>query len=292
VRATVHRRDPHVDHERIEYLRCDLTRGEECRRAVEGQRYVFHCAASTAGAAAMVATPMAHVTPNVLMHTQLLEAAYDAKVEKLLWVGSTTGYPPSGPRPVTEDEMFAGEPFDRYFFVGWMARFTEVLCRMYGERLARPMPTIVLRATNVYGPRDDFETATSHVIPALVRKVVERQHPLEVWGDGRDVRDFLYVDDLVEAMLRAMERCDAWVTLNVGAGRGHTVREVLDLLLEIDGYRDARVEFNSDRPSMIPIRLVDTGRARAQLGFTAATGLREGLARTLAWYRQEASPRP
>ena len=293
VRAPVHRREPAVTHERIQYVRCDLTRADDCRRAVEDQQLVFHCAASTAGAAAMLATPMAHVTPNVLMHTQLFEAAYEAKAEKVLWIGSTTGYPPSS-EPIDEDAMLEGEPFERYYFVGWMARFTEVLCRMYGEKLARPMTTVVLRATNIYGPGDDFEAATSHVIPALIRKVVERQDPLEVWGDGRDVRDFLYVDDVVDAMLLAMERVDGYTAVNVGLGRGHTVHEVLDAILELDGYTNARLQFNASRPSMIPIRLVQTDKARALLGFTARTGLREGLARTIAWYRRsrEESHRP
>jgi len=193
-----------------------------------------------------------------------------------------------------EEAMLEGEPFDRYYFVGWMARFTEVLCRMYGEKLARPMTTIVLRATNIYGPGDDFEPATSHVIPALIRKVVERQNPLEVWGDGRDLRDFLYVDDAVDAMLLAMELVDTYAAVNVGLGRGHTVREVLDTLLELDRYENARVEFNSSRPSMIPVRLVQTDKARALLGFTAKTGLRDGLLRTIEWYRRsrEESQRP
>jgi GDP-L-fucose synthase len=134
-------------------------------RAVQGVRHVVHCAANTSGAATMASTPMVHVTPNVLMNTQILEAAYAAGVEKFVWLSSTTGYPVTGDRPYTREEMFDGEPFEKYFFVGWMKRFTEVLCRMYGEKLAgRKMATIVLRPTNIYGVNDDFEFATSHVI--------------------------------------------------------------------------------------------------------------------------------
>jgi len=104
--------------------------------------------------------------------------------------------------------MFDGEPFEKYYFAGWTKRFTEILCRMYGGKLQRTMATLVLRPTNVYGPDDDFEFATSHVIPALIRKVVERWDPLEVWGDGCEVRDAIYVDDMVEAMVLAAQKLD------------------------------------------------------------------------------------
>ena len=289
VRATVHRKPPVIDDENIDYVRADLTRGEDCRAVVEGQRYVFMCAASTSGAAAIAGTPMVHVTPNVLINTQMLAAAYEAGVEKFLWLSSTTGYPPSSYRPVREDEMFDGEPYEKYFFVGWMKRFTEVLCRMYGEKLPKPMTTIVLRPTNIYGPGDDFEPATSHVTPALIRKVIERQDPIEVWGTGDDVRDVIYIDDMVQAMVTAMAKITSHTALNIGLGKGYSVKEILETILECDGYTGAKVVFNSSRPTMIPVRLVDTTKAETLLGFKAETDLVEGIQKTLAWYREARS---
>ena len=292
VRATLHRKGPVVD-AGVDYIQCDLTSGEDCRRAVADMQYVFHCAANTSGAATIATTPMVHVTPNVLINAQLLEAAYEAGVAKFLWLSSTTGYPPSGERLVAEDEMFDGDPDERYFFVGWMKRFTEVLCRMYGEKLPKRMATIVLRPTNIYGIGDDFEFETSHVIPALIRKVVERWDPLEVWGTGDDVRDAIYVDDMVTAMVTAMEKLDSYTAINIGLGKGYSVKEILQTILEIDGYTDARVEFNTSKPSMIPIRLISTAKAEATLGFRAGVDLREGLRKTIAWYRESRSlPRP
>ena len=286
VRATLHRKPPVIVDDRIEYVHADLTNGEDCRRVVTGQKYVFMCAANTSGAAAIASTPMVHVTPNVLMNTQTFEAAYDAGVKKLLWLSSTTGYPPSDDRPIKKGEMFEGEPVDAYYFTGWLTRFTEALCRMYGEKLSKPMTTIVLRPTSIYGPNDDFEPATSHVTPALVRKVVERQHPIEVWGAGEDVRDVLYVDDMVDAMVAAMEKVDGYLAINIGLGQGYSVTEILKTILEIDGDTDAEVVFDPTKPSMIPIRLVDTNKAEAELGFRATTGLREGLEKTIKWYRE------
>jgi GDP-L-fucose synthase len=292
VRATVHHRPPAVADPRIKYVRADLTLVDDCRRVVEGRQAVFMCAASTAGAAVMTATPMVHVTPNVVMNAQMLEAAYQAGVQKFLWLSSTTGYPPSGSRPVTEDDMFDGEPFEKYFFVGWMKRFTEVLCRMYGEKLPRPMTTIVLRPTNIYGPHDKFDPALSHVTPALIRKVVERQDPIEVWGTGDDVRDLIYVEDMIDAMILAIEKIESFAALNIGSGEGVSVKDILKTLLELDGYQGARVVFDPSKPTMIPMRLIDMSRARAMLGFVPRTDLREGLRRTLRWYRESLTAAP
>ncbi len=286
VRATVHHREPARAEHGVEYIRADLTRAEDCRRVVEGQQFVFMCAASTSGAAVTNAVPMAHVTPNIVMNAQMLEAAYDAGVKKFVWLGSTTGYPPTGDRPVKEDEMFDGEPFEKYYFVGWMKRFSEILCRMYGEKLPHPMTTIILRPTNIYGPHDKFDPAASHVTPALIRRVVERQNPIEVWGTGDDVRDVIYVDDMIEAMLLAIEKVESYAAINIGLGRAFSVKEILQMILDLDGYTNATVVFDPTKPTTIPVRVIDTGKAKAMLGFTAGTDLLEGLRRTIQWYRE------
>lgn len=289
LRATLHRREPVIKGPAVEYIQCDLTRAEDCRRAVEGMQYIFLCAANSSGAAMISATPMIHVTPNILINTQMLEAAYQAGVEKFIWLGSTVAYPVSD-KPMKEDQLLAGEPFHKYFFAGWAKRFTEILCQMYGEKLAKPMTTIVLRPTNVYGPRDDFELATSHVIPALIRKTVERWDPIEVWGDGSEVRDAIYVDDMVEAMVLAAARLNRYAAINIGLGRGYAVRDLLKMVLELDGYENAKIKFDTTKPTMIPLRLVDTTKAERLLGFRANTDIREGLRRTLEWYRQSQKP--
>lgn len=284
VRGILRRRRPPLREPGVDYVTCDLTSARYCREVVRGVRYVFHCAASTSGAATTARTPMVHVTPNVVMNARLLQAAYNAGVEKFLYLSSTTGYPDTD-RPVVEEEMFQGDPFDKYYFAGWMKRFTEVLCRMYGDKLSPRMSTVVLRPTNVYGPHDKFAPKRSHVTAALIRKVVERQDPIEVWGTGEDVRDLLYVDDCVEAMLRAAERLSGHSALNIGLGKGYRVKEVLDTILELDGYANARVVYNPEKPAMIPVRLVDVTKARDLLGFEATTDLRAGLRQTIDWYR-------
>lgn len=292
VRATIYKREPVIADPRIEYVRCDLRLAEDCARAVAGMQHVHLCAATTSGAAAIAATPMIHVTPNVLINSQMLEAAYNAGVEKFIWLGSTVAYRMS-PEPMREEELMTGEPFEKYFFAGWAKRFMEVLCRMYGERLTRKMTTIVLRPTNVYGPNDDFEFATSHVIPALIRKAIERWDPIEVWGDGSEVRDAIYIDDMIDAMVLAASRLQSYTAINIGLGKGYSVREILKTVLEVDDYAGAQVKFDPTKPTMIPIRLIDTSKAESLLGFKARVDLREGIRRTIEWYRSTRGvPRP
>lgn len=287
IRATIHRRkEPNVADEGVEYIRCDLTLAEDCKTAVKGMDYVFHCAASSLSAATMAkATLMQRVTPNILMNSQMLEAAYFANIEKFMWPSSTTGYPSSGARPVKEDEMFNGDPYEKYFAVGWMKRYTEVLCRMYSEKLPTPMATVVLRPTSIYGEYDDFEFETSHVLPALIRKVAERHNPIEVWGTGDDIRDLVYVDDFIDAVLLAMQKIESYNPINVGLGKTYSVKELLNMILEIDDYADAKIVFNPSKPSMIPLRAIDTTKAETVLGFRAKTGLREGIKKTIEWYK-------
>jgi len=285
IRATIHKKDPVLLDERIEYVKCDLTRMEDCKKVVSGMDYVFMCAANTSGAAVMHKTPLVHVTPNILMNSQMLEAAYFAKVKKFVWLSSNAAYPPSGDRPVKEEELLDGDPYETYFGVAWMKRYTEILCRMYSQKLKNPMTTVVLRPSNIYGPYDDFEFETSHVMAALIRRVVERHSPLEVWGTGDDIRDWIYIDDMIDAIILATEKVETYNPLNIGLGSGHSIKEALQIMLEVDGYTDAEVRYNPLKPSMIPIRLIDTSKAEKILGFKAKTGLREGIAKTIEWYK-------
>jgi GDP-L-fucose synthase len=285
VRATIHRKEPVIVNDRIEYVRCDLTRMEDCKKVVADMDYVFLCAANTSGAAVIQSTPLVHVTPNIVMNSQMLEAAYFAKVKKFIWLSSNAAYPPSDDRPVKEEELFDGDPYEIYFGVAWMKRYTEILCRMYSEKLKNPMATVVLRPSNIYGPHDDFEFETSHVMAALIRRVVERHDPIEVWGTGDDVRDWIYIDDFIDALMLAVEKIESYNPINIGLGKGYSIKEAMQMILDVDGYNDAKIIFNPSKPSMIPIRLIDTTKAETVLGFKAKNGLREGIRKTIEWYR-------
>ena len=283
VRGTLHRKDAVVQDDRVEYVRTDLTRAEDCARACEGTEYVFLCAANTSGAAVMEKTPLVHLTPNLIMNARMLEAAYAAGVKKTLFISSNTVYPVSDD-PVKETDV-TNEFFEKYFIVAWMKRFSEIMCEMYATRIKQPMRTVVVRPANAYGPGDKFDWETSHVLPALIRRVVERHDPIRIWGDGRDIKDFIYVDDLVEGMLLAMERIEGFEPVNLASGRGYCLRDILELLIRLDGYDGARIEYDTSKPTMIPKRVIDPSRAKHMLGFEATTPMETGLRKTIDWYR-------
>ena len=285
VTATLHNMPAVIKDKRIRYLECDLNKTKDCAQAVKGTEYVFMCAANTSGAAVMEKTPLAHVTPNIVMNTLMLEAAYEAGVHKFLFISSNTVYP-AVEHSVKEEEMIYGKLFEKYFCVGWMKQFTEVLCQMYAERIKKTMKTVVVRPANIYGPSDDFEWETSHVLPALIRKVVERHNPIEVWGDGNDIKDFIYIDDFVEGVLLAMEKLDTFLPVNIATGVPCSIKQALDAILQADEFIDAKIVFNSTKPTMIPKRLIDTTRAKQLIGFEARTSIIEGIKKTVDWYRQ------
>jgi GDP-L-fucose synthase len=285
VRATIHRKSPVIRDERIDYVTCDLLSMEDCKKVVADMDYVFMCAANTSGAAVIAATPLVHVTPNIIMNAQVLEAAYFAKIKKFIFLSSNAAYPPSADRYVHEDEMFDADPYDIYFGVAWMKRYTEILCRMYSHKLKTTMPSLVIRPSNIYGPYDDFDPATSHVMAATIRKVVERQNPIKVWGTGDDVRDLIYIDDFIEALVLAAEKIETYDPVNIGMGKGYSIKQLLAMLVEIEGCHDLKIEYDTTKPSMIPIRLIDVSKAEKQLDFRTRTNIREGLIKTIAWYK-------
>jgi GDP-L-fucose synthase len=285
VRATWHRKPPRFQHPNVEWVQADLRLPEECQRVTKDMQALFICAANTQGAAVIANSPLAHVTPNMVMNATLMQAAYDAGVKKALFISSGAAYPSTGERGAREEDMFAGDPPDIYFPVGWMKRTGEILCRIYGEKLKQPMATVVIRPSNVYGPYDKFDFKTSHVTAALIRRVAERQKPLEVWGTGEDVRDLIYIDDFMDGMMLAFKTDEKYLAVNISSGSGVSVRQILETAIKADGFTDADVRFDPSKPSTIPFRLIDNSVARAKLSFAPKIHLEEGLRRTLDWYK-------
>jgi GDP-L-fucose synthase len=258
-----------------------------CESIATGIDVVFHCAAKSFGAAVMENDPMALVKDNIVMNINMLEACHKKDVKKFVWLASTTGYPNTD-AAVTEDMMFDDEPFDKYYAVGWVKRYTEVLCKLFSEKLKKQLPCIVLRPTNIYGPNDKTDPQKSHVLPALMRKVIEHQDPIEVWGDGTDERDVLYVDDMVDAMIIAAEKVENFDQFNIGYGETYTVLQLLDMIKEIEGF-DAPIEFIPSGPRMIPIRRVNIDKAKNILGWTPKTDIKNGLQKMHGWMKEKLS---
>lgn len=285
--AAINRRQPNCRFDGIEYVDADLTRLEHCRRIVEDIDYVCMFAGRLSTGAILRQSALGPVTENTVVNVNMLQAAADAGVAKFLWLSSTTGYPESR-RPLIEDEFDVGAPPAPYEAVGWMSRYVEQLGRLYATKPARPMTVIALRPTAVFGEHDDFELETCHVLPALVRRVVERQTPLEIRGNGEQRRDWLYVDDLIDACLLSLEKVDGFAAFNIGSGRAHTVNELATWIMEMDGFRDGQVVHRPVAGAALAEREVDCSLARKALGFAAKTPMQTALARTITWYRSHA----
>ena len=267
------------------WIQADLTDPTGLDGVVQGQEIVFHFAAFTSGAFTTVNDPMAHVTENVVMNARLFAACYRHGIEKVIYPSSTTGYP-NAPHEMTEDMMQEGEPHPKYFHVGHMKRFSEKLGEMY-QQLDRPMPIIVLRPTNIFGPRDKTDLNKCHVLPAMVVKLCQRKVPLDIWGDGTDVRDFLYVKDMTAAAIAAT-KLDEHTCINIGMGATYSINQIIDMIETIEDWHPPHDHI--DGPRMIHTRLVSIAKAKQLLDWEPQVDIMTGLKRTIDWYKTWHSP--
>jgi len=284
ITAVAHEQPPSIRYEHVEYIYADLTDPICCREVVKGIDYIFHCAAVTSGAAVMQDSPLVHVAPNLLMNLHLFEAAYESDVKRIVWISSGAVYPESN-TPVKETQAFAGEPYSKYFAVAHMKRYTETLAELFSYRLKKKLPIVVVRPSNVYGPQDKFDLAKGHVTASLVRKVAEEQDPLEVWGDGTEVRDLIYVKDFITGLLLAFKGLKGYDPVNIGSGSGCSVSQILSTLLSIQHY-SPKVIYDTSKPTTIPYIVLDVSKAADILNFRAETDLTAGLSATLAWFKE------
>jgi GDP-L-fucose synthase len=258
----------------------DLTDAKFCNDITKDVDVVFHCAAVTSGAKVMDDSPLSHITPNIVMNALLMEACHNNGVKKFIFMSSSVVYPYTGNIPNNEEEFTYGDIYEKYESVGWMKRYTEKLCETYSKF---GMECIVVRPSNIYGPGDKFDER-SHVLPATIMKVVDKQNPLVVWGNGEDVRDFIYIEDFVDACITIMKKVDKYSIWNVGNGVATSVIEIVKLCQEIEmSWSD--ITYNRWAPTMIPIRLLDVNKMKTELGWEAKTNISEGLRKTIDWYK-------
>ena len=269
-----------------EYLRGNLMSRVFSQRACEGQEAVFHLAAKVAGVGYNSKHPGTILHDNVPVGLNILEAAVSCGVERILLASSACVYSRDSSVPTPETEGFIGNPEPTNLGYGWAKRFLEVQALCYATQY--PIKIALPRMYNAYGPRDDFSWETSHVIPALIRKVVEGDDPIKVWGDGSQTRSFLYVSDFVEGLMLALERYPECDSINIGSEEEVTISNLIDLIVKISGS-PLSVKFEHDKPRGQPRRIGDYSKAREVLGFETRVGLSEGLRRTIAWYRDQQS---
>lgn len=247
---------------------------------------VIHLAAHVGGIGANRLHPAEFFYDNLMMGTQLMHQAWKRGVEKYTAIGTVCAYPKFTPVPFKEDDLWNGYPEETNAPYGLAKKMQLVQAQAYRQQYG--FNAIFLLPVNLYGPRDNFDLESSHVIPALIRKFIEAQEAgvdeVEVWGDGSPTREFLYVEDAAEGILLATELYNGAEPVNLGSGYEISIRDLAELIQRLTGYQ-GRLVWDTSRPNGQPRRGLDTTRAEEYFGFKAATTFEEGLRRTIDWYR-------
>ena len=248
---------------------------------------VIHLAAIVGGIGANRENPGKFFYDNAIMGIQLIEQARIASIEKFVCIGTVCAYPKYTPVPFKEDDLWNGYPEETNAPYGLGKKMLLVQLQAYRQQYG--FNGIYLLPVNLYGPGDNFDPETSHVIPALIRRMVEAKErgsdSVTVWGTGDASREFFYVEDAAEGIVLASERFNKPEPVNLGSGEETRIRDLVPLIAELVGY-DGEVKWDSSKPDGQPRRMLDTTRASEEFGFHAKVGLREGLMRTIEWYEQ------
>jgi len=265
----------------------DLVDRSACRQAIQDARpdVIIHLAAKVGGIGANMEQPGSFFFDNLMMGIQLMEEARLGGVEKFVAVGTICAYPKLTPIPFLEDDIWDGYPEETNAPYGLAKKMLLVQAQAYrqeyGFNAVYPLPV------NLYGPGDNFDPRSSHVIPALIKKCVDARDSgapsIPVWGDGTASREFLYVDDAAEGLILMTERYDGSDPVNLGSGQEITIRDLIYLIAELTGYH-GRIEFDRSKPNGQPRRCLDVSRAEREFGFRAKTDFRTGLRECIAWY--------
>ncbi|MCC7536150.1 MAG: GDP-L-fucose synthase [Deltaproteobacteria bacterium] len=265
----------------------DLTDRAATERLFEQAKpeVVFHLAAQVGGIGANRKSPGRFFYANMAMGLHVVDAARRFGVEKLVVTGTICAYPKHCPIPFREDDLWAGYPEETNAPYGVAKKAILVMAQAYRQEYG--LRSIVLFPVNLYGPEDNFDLESSHVIPALIRKLIEARDrgagQVVLWGDGSPTREFLYVDDCAEGLVLGAERYDEPDPVNLGAGFEISIRDLATKLAELTGFRGELV-WDTTQPNGQPRRMLDVTRARERFGFVARTSLDDGLRRTLDWY--------
>jgi len=263
----------------------DLRVWKNCVRAVEDIDIVIHIAGRGGGIGYNKKHPGSLFFDNIIMNSFMMEAARQAGVQKFVSIGTVCSYPKFTPVPFREEALWDGYPEETNAAYGLSKKMALVQSQAYRQQYG--FNSIHLLMANLYGPRDNFDPDQSHVIPALIRKIVDAIHQnkdeITVWGTGNASREFLYVEDAAEGILLATERYDGSEPVNLGSGHEVKIRDLVEKIAQLLGFR-GKIKWDTTKPDGQPRRMLDVSKAERLFGFKARTGLDEGLRRTIDWY--------
>ena len=267
----------------------DLRRREICENVVKDKDIIIHLAARVGGIGLNREKPGELFYDSLTMGVELMEAARKAGIEKFVGIGTICEYPKLTPIPFKEDNLWNGYPEETNAPYGLAKKMHLVQGQAYRQQYG--LNAIHLMPVNLYGPGDNFDPKSSHVIPSLIRKVakakIEEKDFIEAWGTGKPTREFLYVEDAAEGIVLAAERYDKKEPVNIGAGMEISIKDLTETICRIMGF-EGEIRWDSSKPDGQPRRMLDTSRAKKEFGFRAKTSFEEGLKKTIDWY--EAQP--
>ncbi|AFZ45509.1 NAD-dependent epimerase/dehydratase [Halothece sp. PCC 7418] len=267
----------------------DLRDFKNCQQVVAEQDIIIHLAAHVGGIGLNREKPAELFYDNLMMGAQLIHAAYEANVEKFVCVGTICAYPKFTPVPFHEDDLWNGYPEETNAPYGIAKKALLVQLQAYRQQYG--FNGIYLLPVNLYGPEDNFNPESSHVIPALIRKVHEAQQKGEnkfpVWGDGTPTREFLYSTDAARGIVMGTQHYDDPDPVNLGTNEEVSIKNLVELICELMDFQ-GEIIWETDQPNGQPRRCLDTQRAKERFGFTAETDFKQGLKNTIAWYREHA----
>jgi|TARA_Y100001938_G_scaffold149033_1_gene234558 GDP-L-fucose synthase len=280
VTTHTHVRPMEIQDERIKVVKdIDLFKLDDCMKLLDGADYVIHCGGYITNPSE-VRTNVQVLLHNINSTANVLEASAKCGLKGYLDINSSTGYPDRR-HPVQEDEYWDEEPHESYFGYGWMRRYREKLMEFVSG--FSDLKIALGRGTAMYGPYDNFNPKTCHVIPALIHRVLSGEDPFVVWGTPDVVRDFLYVRDVVDGGLLVLEKGESMKPYNIGAGTAITVGDIVDSILKATD-KNPKVVYDETKPTTIPFRMVSTDRIQNELGFEPKWSFEEGIKKTVDWY--------
>ncbi len=268
--------------DRINIISADLTIPKHALDATKDQDIVLHLASRVAGIQFNIDHPATMFTNNIEMTKNVVEGCHQNNVERVLICSSACVYPRQCTIPTPEEEGFINDPEPTNLGYGWAKRVAELIGRFYAQEFG--MKVAIARPYNAYGPRDDFDPATSHVVPGLIKRVFDNENPLKVWGSGKQTRSFLYVEDFAQGLIEVAEKYPNTDPVNIGTEEEVTIGDLAKMIVQISG-KDIKVEFDTSKPDGQPRRNCDTTKLKQKVGFVAKTPLKEGLQKTIDWYK-------
>ena len=258
----------------VNYFKGDLKDFNFCKKITKSADIVFMCAAVSSGAKDIQNDPMMHVDENVMINLNIIKAASLNSVKKFIFLSSNVVYPNSK-KPMSEENMNYSL-FNKYFYVGWMKIFSEKVCEMYKDKIQ----ILIVRPSNLYGPFDKFDKKKSKVIPSLIDKF-KLKNKIKVWGEGKDIKDFMFIEDFIDALILVVNRYKKFTIMNIASGKSIKLEKIINFLKKY--HNKDNIIYDTTKPTMIPVRKIDIKKLKNFIKFKFKFTIEKGLEKTIKW---------